>query len=99
MMTIEDLLRQRIGLDAAAIGRASLERLVRLRMKKSGRSDAESYLRLIQSSATEWNELVESVVVAETCFFREREPFAAFIQIVRTKWQPGRPGNGLRILS
>ena len=99
MMTIEDLLRQRIGLDAAAIGRASLERLVRLRMKKTGRSDAESYLRLIQSSVTEWNELVESVVVAETCFFREREPFAAFIQLIRTKWQPGRPGNDLRILS
>jgi chemotaxis protein methyltransferase WspC len=99
MMTIEDLLRQRIGLDAAAIGQASLERLVRLRMKKSGRSDTESYLRLVEASVTEWNELVESVVVAETCFFREREPFAAFIQLVRMRWRPGDPGNGMRILS
>ncbi len=88
MKAIETLLRERIGLDIAAIGPASFERLVRLRMKKLGVADVESYRRLIQSSTSEWDELVENVVVTETCFFREREPFLAFVRLVRAEWLP-----------
>ena len=99
MKPIEDLLRLRTGLDVSAIGPESFQRLIRLRMKKAGVKDIGSYRHLVESSGSEWEELVESVVVTETCFFREREPFSAFIHLFRSEWLPTHPVETLHILS
>src|SRR5690606_5136119 len=75
MQHIEALLRKEIGLDAASIGSSLIERTVRLRMKQHGLKRFFDYGKLLQESRTELNQLIEAVVVTETWFFRDREPF------------------------
>jgi chemotaxis protein methyltransferase WspC len=119
MNRLEQKLRQEIGLDPAAIGRAVFERTVRRRLttlglareiKPSERTGASvsaisraedglsEYLQLLESSATEREELIEALVVKETWFFRDREPFHAFAQLAR-EWLVQHPGETLRALS
>ena len=99
MHRIEALLRKEIGLDAASIGSSLIERTIRLRMKQHGLKHIEAYRDLLGSSPEELRELIEAVVVTETWFFRDREPFNAFVQIVRTEWLPRHSAGALRVLS
>lgn len=98
MKTIERLLREEIGLDAAAIGSSVLDRLVRQRLKSLGLNRLPEFLRLLKNSPAELEALIESVVVKETWFFRDREPFHAFARIVRA-WLAQHPTGTLRALS
>src|SRR5262245_6554834 len=71
-------------------------------MKEQGLKTVEEYKRLIESSAEEWNELMESVVVTETWFFRDRGPFAALVRVARdpaAAGLTGHPARTLRLLS
>ena len=99
MNRVEALLRKAIGLDAGTIGRTAIERTARLRMKSLGLKKVEDYLHLLESSPAEHEELVESVVVAETWFFRDRDAYAALAHIARETSIPA-PGQGvMRLLS
>ncbi len=89
MSRIEELLREKIGLDADSIGSTAIQRTVRLRMKALGIAAAEDYQKLLEKSQAEWAELMEAIVVTETWFFRDREPFNAFVRLVREQWLPG----------
>ncbi|MCU0783488.1 MAG: chemotaxis protein CheW [Verrucomicrobia bacterium] len=104
MNPIDRLLREKIGLDAASVGSSSIERIVRRRMKSLGLKKIEEYQRLLESRSCaqgrdEWEELVESVVVTETWFFRDRDPFTALVQLVRCEWLPQHSTGPLRLLS
>ena len=99
MKRVESLLRNRIGLDSASVGSSLIERAVRLRMRELGVSKADDYLEALEVLPEEWNELIEAVVVTETWFFRDREPFPAFVKLVEQEWLPANPGKTLRILS
>jgi chemotaxis protein methyltransferase WspC len=99
MKTIENLLRERIGLDAASIGSSLIERSVRLRMKSLGLKQTEDYIGRLRASADEWRQLIESVVVSETWFFRDGQAFDALVQIVLGEWLARHPLQMLRILS
>jgi len=82
---IESVLRKEIGLDAASIGTSAIERTVRQRMKKLGLESTAEYARLLASFQAELDELIESVVVMETWFFRDCEPFRAFLRLALEK--------------
>jgi chemotaxis protein methyltransferase WspC len=82
MSRIEKRLRETMGLDSASIGAGAIQRTVRLRMKSLGLKNADEYARVLDASPTEWNELLESVVVTETWFFRDQEPFTALARLV-----------------
>ena len=99
MKQVEQSLREKIGLDASSIGSSLIQRTVRLRMKSLGLKHLDEYKDLLARSEFEWSELLESVVVTETWFFRDREPFAAFIRLVNEEWLPAHPTRPLRILS
>lgn len=99
MNCIENLLCRRIGLDPASIGAGLIARVVRLRMKSLGLEQMEAYERILSSTKQEWDELVESLVVTETWFFRDLEPFTAFARLVTENWLPCHPVGMLRILS
>lgn len=88
MRHIEALLRRHIGLDPASVGSALIERTVRLRMKQHGLKRIETYRDLLATSHHELSELIEAVVVTETWFFRDREPFNAFTQLALKKQKP-----------
>jgi chemotaxis protein methyltransferase WspC len=99
MNRIEQLLRQTIGLDVTAIGRPLMQRAIRLRMRSVGVRAVEDYILLICRSRTEWNELVESLLVAETWFFREPEQFEFVVRFLFDEWLPRHRTEPFRILS
>ena len=99
MSRIELMLRDKIGLDATSIGSSLIQRTVRLRMKCLGLKSPDQYEAVLARSQTEWDELVESVVVTETWFFRDQEPFSAFIRLLLAEWFPAHPASQLRVLS
>ena len=76
-----------------------IQRAVRQRMRSLGLKRLEDYRQLLEHSRAEWHELVESVVVTETWFFRDPEPIAAFVRLVREEWLPAHPTAPLRLLS
>ena len=99
MKRFEHLLRKTIGLDAESIGSTSIQRAVRLRMKCLGLRRPEDYEQLLEKSCAEWNELVESVIVAETWFFRDPALFAGFVRHLLAEWLPAHPAAPMRLLS
>ena len=88
-----------MGLDAESIGSSSLQRIVRLRMKAAAATTVEDYERMLNTSATEWNHLVEAVVITETWFFRDRQAFSAMTNMVLLDWLPAKPAGRVNILS
>ncbi|CAM3779756.1 CheR-type methyltransferase domain-containing protein [Bordetella sputigena] len=98
-MTMEDfsaLLKRRIGLDAESIGMAAVERAVRQRAQATTGGDAAAYWQLLAGSAREQQELIETVVVPETSFFRHAESMDTLAVLAR---QRAAQGGALRILS
>lgn len=73
----ERLLQEAIGLDAASIGSGAVERAVRARMQACASSDLESYWQHVRNGGPELQLLIESVVVPESWFFRDRQAFVA----------------------
>src|SRR5262249_47317826 len=76
LAAIAELLRTRVGLDPRALGTAALAHAVRRRAKGGGLDGAAAYLDAVRDDTGEWDALLETVVVPETWFFRDREPFA-----------------------
>src|SRR5688572_21311309 len=100
MIRIESLLRREIGLDAASIGSGLIQRTVRLRMKTHGHTTPEAYEHHLKNHPDELEELIESVVVTETWFYRDREPFHAFGQMaLQVLSATPQAANCLRVLS
>ncbi|HRU06094.1 MAG TPA: CheR family methyltransferase [Candidatus Brocadiia bacterium] len=97
--SVAALLTERIGLEPASIGLDAVARAVERRMKALDHSDPGAYLRLAESSPQEWARLVEEVVVPETWFFRDWEPFARLAAYAAGQW-PGLGHDRLfRVLS
>lgn len=84
--TIETMLRQKLGLDADSVGSRLIERAVEQRQSARHVPDRSAYLALVRSSAEELNQLIEAVVVPETWFFRDREPFEYLRYYVKEKF-------------
>ncbi len=68
------LIESRIGMILPEIQRSLFERRVRERMKLCG-LDVMSYYHLVQVHSSEWQQLVEDLVVHETAFFRHLPSF------------------------
>jgi chemotaxis protein methyltransferase WspC len=96
---IEVMLRESMGLDVASIGSSAIDRAVRDRITATNSGDDVGYARLLAASATEMQELIESVVVPETWFFRNPEAFRALAVMTTGEWLPSHPGEVLRVLS
>lgn len=96
---IEDLLRQKIGLDALTVGSNTIARCVNRRMANCGLTDINTYLITLLESPRELAELIETVVIPETWFFRDREPFVFLSNYAVSEWLPKNPGKILRVLS
>lgn len=75
VLPVLEFLRQKIGLNPDSIGSALVEKSIRERLKMSGAANIDDYLKIISGSPAELKQLVESVVISETSFFRNRVPF------------------------
>jgi len=95
----ERLLQETMGLDAATIGSAAIERAVQERQAACRLADPQAYLAHVRASEAELQSLIEAVVVPETWFFRDREAFAALARLVLESWLPRHQAGTLRLLS
>ena len=77
----EQLLKERIGLDAITVGESVVERAVQRCMAAVPGRDVESYWRALNQSEAEWQALIEAVIVPETWFFRYPESFATLARL------------------
>jgi chemotaxis protein methyltransferase WspC len=97
--SVEKLLETKIGLKPGIIvGRENLGRIVETAMTQAGVTDGRAYLRLLSSCGTEFLEIMEKLVVHETWFFRDHEPFR-FMERLASEMLAGRPDRKIRILS
>ncbi len=96
---IEVLLRERIGLNAASIGSSSILRAIQQRMASCGINDITEYYRKLTSSAQEFTDLVETVTIPETWFFRTHQSFTALEGVAKHEWLPAHSNDVLHILS
>lgn len=99
LRAIEELLEYKIGLDPTSVGSQLILRAARQRMTDLKLNNLAAYERQVRQSATELEELIEEVIVAESWFFRDERPFEWLRNHVRENWiaAPERPA--LRILS
>ncbi|MFC1524503.1 CheR family methyltransferase [Thermodesulfobacteriota bacterium] len=96
---IEAILGQAIGLKISSIGQSTLDRAINQRLRALEMSDLNEYILKLKASPTEVKELIEEVVVPETWFFRNKEPFLALVDFVKNKWSHQTQKKLLRILS
>ena len=88
-----------LGLNTAIFGQAGMDRIVQAAMQRSGIADAAAYLELLSTSQEEFEHCMEELVVPETWFFRDQEPFTLLKQHLCTQWLPSHSNDILRILS
>ncbi|MEL6468968.1 MAG: CheR family methyltransferase [Cyanobacteria bacterium J06623_4] len=93
---IENLLRQKIGLNPESVGSRSILRAVKKGMRMGKMQGLSDYLTSLQDSPERFESLIESVVVPETSFFRNRASFVFLRQWISQSWPRTRP---LRVLS
>ena len=72
-----EFLKNEIGLNAESIGCYTVEKAILDCMTASGASSVYDYVNRLADSPSELERLVESVVIPETSFFRDKAPFAA----------------------
>jgi chemotaxis protein methyltransferase WspC len=96
---IEALLQKVMGLKVTSIGKSTLDRSVQRRMKALSINNNDAYVDRLKSSHLELKELIEEVVIPETWFFRNREPFKAMTQFFINQWHPKHRNNLFRVLS
>lgn len=96
---IEALLHDRIGLNAASVGSSCVLHAIHTRMASVGLHDITEYYQVLRQSAGEFNELVETVTVPETWFFRTQQSFIALESIVKHEWLSAHTNDVLHILS
>lgn len=92
----ENLLRETIGLSMATVGASVIRHALKRRMTACAMPDLHAYWAFLRGSPTERQELIDTVVVPETWFFRDREAFAAMARHISEH----RSGTGrLKLLS
>ncbi|ACK65494.1 MCP methyltransferase, CheR-type with Tpr repeats [Rippkaea orientalis PCC 8801] len=96
---IARLLKERVGLEESKIGTRQLSKAIANRQKACGCNDLPSYLKHLERSQREFQELVEEIVISETWFFRHYEAFNLLRKYVRSEWLPNHPQEKLRVLS
>ncbi len=97
--TVEECLGRVIGLDAGAIGTGALADAVRRRMAACSAASERDYMHRLNAAQEELQALIEYIVIPETWFFRDREPFlylARHAQTIRPRPSPHAP---MRVLS
>ena len=93
---VQDYLKERIGLDPNSIGPAAIQRAIQARVASLHMASLDEYLELLRANEQELHELVESVVVPETWFFRDDASFDVLERIALETLLDPKP---IRILS
>jgi chemotaxis protein methyltransferase WspC len=93
------ILEEIAGINPRVLGEKSIARAVRQRMSACNLEDEEEYFERVRSSSKEAEVLIETVVVPETSFFRDKGPFAYLSRHIHEERGRVRASGPLRILS
>ena len=94
-----ELLSKRLGLSPELLGSNIVERALDVVLGKAGAADREEKaVRLLEDEGEEWQLLVDEVIVPETWFFRDSEPFQFLASYVAEEWNPANPAKAFRAL-
>jgi chemotaxis protein methyltransferase WspC len=96
---IETVVRERLGLDPAALGPDVLERAVETRMHARGLLDPALYAARLMTEAAERDALAADLAVSETWFFRGGRPLFERLAAFVAERAGGDSGNPARVLS
>lgn len=96
---IEALLASKIGFDLTTIGSTKIDKIIETRRLACNLTDRESYLKRLETSPQELEDLIEELVVPETWFLRDRKPFEFLGNYVISDWLLKRDNKSLRVLS
>lgn len=96
---IEKLLKDRMGLHSSTVGSSTILQAVEQRMRDCSITDIADYRQVLYHSDTELDALIDTVIIPETWFFRDINPFDALTQWLQEEWLPHHAGSTLRILS
>jgi len=96
---LDAAVNHRIGLDPQLIGDKSLLRAVSQYMKDEHLADGDACIVELLRSESTFAAFAERLLIPETWFFRDREPFRCMQEYATRKWQPRGPGDRLRVLS
>jgi len=99
MSKIEALLYNSMGLNTASIGSSAVLSSVQQRMSECFLTDIEHYTEKLLTDKDELQQLIEEVVVAETWFFRDKQPFTMLTRFIKEEWLVNNPGKVIRVLS
>jgi chemotaxis protein methyltransferase WspC len=94
-----DLLKRAMGLDAAIIGSSAIARAVEIQASTHNFSDLAAYWEHLTASEGAVQELIETVVIPETWFFRDREAFIALVRLATSDPRANYADGVLRLLS
>jgi chemotaxis protein methyltransferase WspC len=92
---IETLIKERIGFDPTILGKTRLQQIIEKRRQFLKLTTEDQYLERFKNSGEEFAEVVEEIVVPETWFFRDRQPFVHLKSYILS----GKLRPPLRILS
>jgi chemotaxis protein methyltransferase WspC len=95
----ENLLKESMGLDAASIGASAIERAVMERTLACDLVHPRDYWQRVCASPAELQALIETVVVPESWFFRDREAFTTLARLAQDQSMPMPADGVLRVLS
>jgi chemotaxis protein methyltransferase WspC len=98
-MPFGKLLEEITGISPRILGEKNLARAIKERMSVCKLEDEKKYFERIQFSAKEIEAFINVVVVSETSFFRDKEPFHFLGRYVRDEWKRKHTAGVLRILS
>lgn len=80
---IAALLKTTMGMDMSSVGSMRIERAIEERAGILGIADIDVYVLALQTTPDEMQELIETVIVPETWFFRDREAILAVARLAR----------------
>jgi chemotaxis protein methyltransferase WspC len=95
---IVQILQQAIGLAPNCLSDRALTQVIQQRQVACSLPDFAAYRLHLSGSAIELKQLVEAIVVSETWFFRDYQPFMYLAQFVQ-EWLPHHRYRRLRVLS
>lgn len=97
---IVEFLQQKIGMNPDSVGHDTMKKAIYTSMLAYDLDDLEYYYQLLHTDETVLQELIDAVVIPETLFFRDKQPFQALKENLknfsRTFCKEGEP---LKILS
>ncbi len=94
---IADLVRERTGLDPAALGPGALAAIVDARRKETGAPGVDAYAARLPGDADEVARLAQDLLVHETSFFRYPASYSLLAAAARVRL--AARGDPLRVLS